>query len=559
KLRSNLSSYGIAIADYNNDGWDDVFVAGWSIVGGVYGTALFRNNGNMTFADVTDTADVGVSGSYPTALWGDFNNDRFVDLFIGGRDSLGFSKIFRNNGDETFTDVTTTSGIDVSISVGGAALGDYDKDGNIDLFVATRRRGDLLYKNISIGGTITFDDVSSAAQIGGPSSTIAMQPTWIDYNHDGWLDLFCVHDGFDVNRLYRNTGTFPFAEISASANLQSVGAGNSMGVTWNDFNNDGWEDVYITRIGEGGFYKNKGDGTFDNISHSSGADTNGMSWGVVFSDFDNDADENIFIINTYQFDLTKSLLFENRNGVFKNIAASANVALTTDGYGAATGDFDNDGDLDIIVANINGNNLVLRNNHTGNNHWVKIHLEGVLTNRYAIGTKTRVVAGGRSQIRIVDGGSSYCSQISPTLQFGLASATLIDSIEIFWTTGLKQYYTNLPIDTTYFFQEDTTLTSIRFHERPFVPPAIRLDQNYPNPFNPTTKFDFGIDTFSGDEAVTLKVFDLLGKEIATIVNDRLYPGIYSATLDASNLPGGIYLYRLTHGYTSITKKFVLMK
>jgi hypothetical protein len=559
-LVNSFNSFGCSVADYDNDGWDDIMVAGWNQC------ALYHNNHDSTFTDVATQAGVNVTGRNCVAILGDINNDGFPDLFIGARDMVGTNHLFINNGNGTFTDISSNAGIDTLVSVGTASFGDFNSDGKLDLFLATTGNApDKLYKNISTPGTVLFHDVSDSAAIGGNPSSPAMQATWMDYNHDGYPDLFCVHDGLSYkNRLYQNTGTFPFQDVAVSAHLDSIGVGNSMGTSWCDYNNDGWEDVYVTRIGKGGFYKNNGDGTFTNISQSSGADSNGMSWGVVFADFDNDGDEDIFIAGTQSFDGRKSFLYENVNGVFHNIAPAANAALAIDAYGVATGDFNNDGYEDIFVTKFSGGgqNRLLLNAKTATGHWVKFSLRGVTANRMAIGTKIRVVAGGVQRVRTISGGASYCSQVSPVLHVGLGTSTLIDTLEIFWKKDVVQRFTQLSVDTTYKITEGLPLTSVDERHQSPIPSQAELFQNYPNPFNPTTNFGFRISNFG---FVSLKVYDLLGREVATLVNEGKQPGTYTATWDASSMPSGIYVARMvvidrsTNFFSQSTKKIVLTK
>ena len=536
-LQSSVGSFGCGVADYDLDGWDDIVVTGWS------GCNLFHNTGQGTFDEVSQDAGIRVTGRYVVGIWGDLNNDGLPDLFLGARDSIGSNKIFLNTGNGQFIDATLTTGINPLASVGSAVFGDYNNDGKLDLFVATNDRSqDILYENVSTGDSVKFRDVSDSAGIGGSPYTSGMQATWIDYDHEGNPDLFCVHDGYVLNNLYRNPGSFPFHDVAQSANLASYGFANSMGVSWGDYNNDGWEDVYVTNIGRGGLYRNNGGRTFSDVTLESGADSNGMSWGVVWSDFDNDGDEDLYISDLYHFDGVKSFLYENRNGTFRNIAAAANAALTSDSYGAATGDFDNDGYEDIVVTNTGnppGGNILLFNNRSVAGHWAKVVLHGTIVNRMAIGTKVRVVAGGISQIRTVDGGSSYCSQMSPTLHFGLGSATAIDTLQIFWRREDIQQLHGLSVDTTYSITEDPAPTIVAV-ESP-LPGRTRLLHNYPNPFNPVTAVSFDLGQSS---SVQLKVYDLMGRSVATLLDEEKHPGKYTVTWDGSSSSSGIYLVKM---------------
>ncbi|GIV60179.1 MAG: hypothetical protein KatS3mg043_1268 [Rhodothermaceae bacterium] len=536
-----VTGYGVAVTDYDGDGWEDLLVttAGGSV-------KLFRNEGNLTFSDRTVDAGLGPGGRYFVPLWGDVNNDGHPDLFLG-RKSEGINRLFRNNGDGTFTDVTETAGIAPEADVAAATFGDFDGDGYIDLFLAVDRAPDLLYRNRSDLGDIRFEDVTGRAGVAGPPS-VAMQATWIDYNHDTRPDLFAVHDGNVESRLYVNEGFLPLRNVARETGIADVGAGNSMGIAWGDFDGDGWEDAYVTRIGRGGLYRNN-HGTFEEVAVARGADRNGMSWGVVFADLDNDGDLDLFIVNTSGYDESKSFLYVNENGHFTDRAAAAGAALHLDAYGLATGDFDRDGRLDLVIGAGEGLRL-LHNTTVPAGHHLTVRLEGRTTNRMALGTRIEVVAGGRTHVRTVSGGDSFCSQSSPTLHIGLGPATRVDTLRIFWRSDLVQTETNLNVDAHYTFIEPGEPTGI---EPEPLPGPFRLDPNYPNPFDTSTVLSF---TLPYPLHVTLTVFDLLGRPVATLVDAPRPPGPHRVLFEPGELPGGIYFYRLQAGSFTATRPLV---
>ncbi|MEZ4702117.1 MAG: FG-GAP-like repeat-containing protein [Rhodothermales bacterium] len=535
--------HGVAVADYDGDGWDDVYLAASQ-----GRSTLFKNLGAGVFEPMTLRAGVRVAGDAVNPLWGDFDNDGDPDLFVGVRSYTGdTSRLFANNGDGTFTDVTASSGIDSLAVVGSATLGDYDNDGWLDLFVATRESIDRLYRNAGQPG-IRFEDRSASANMAGISFSRAMQATWIDYDRDGRLDLFAVHDGNLTSRLYRQTTGFPpFTEVTASAGLAVDRS--SMGVAWGDYDNDGWPDVYVTNIDQGNLFRNRGDGTFEEVTAAAGAGRNGMSWGVVFADFDNDGDQDLFLANTSSFDGRASFLYENRDGVFVDVAADAGAAMTTDTYGVAAGDFNNDGRVDLFLADESGQNRLLLN-ETAAGNYVALRLEGVSANRSAVGARIRAVAGGVARYRTVDGGSSYCSQSSGVLQIGLAGAARLDTLEVFWPGGERQILTDLPIATRWTLVQDG---AVNVGLEPAPAPGTELSV-YPNPMRESATLVFTLNV-PGD--VRVELVDLLGRRVRLESFGILPAGSHRLVWPRAGLPAGLYLIRWRAGATIGTRSIVM--
>ncbi len=540
------STFGVAVADFDGDGWDDAFLTtsnGPSL--------LMRNNGDGTFSDVAQAAGITASGNHGVALWADLNGDARPDLFMGHR-GTGENRLYLNNGDGTFSDATAVSGLAVAAEVGSAAFGDYDGDGRLDLFLAVDRGPDLLFQNTSEGGRLYFTDVSAAAGIAGIAGSVAMQSTWFDYNHDGRLDLFCVHDGTTESRLHQNNGFLPLSDVARTARIADVGAGNSMGTAWFDFDGDGWEDAYVTRIGHGGLYRNNGDGTFTDVAVERGIDRNGMAWGVVPADFDNDGDQDVFIVNTSGFDGTPSLLYRNDDSFFTEIGAAAGAAFHLDAYGAATGDFNRDGRPDLLLA-ASGNTRLLLNTTPTDGHHVTLRLQGTTVNPSAVGIRVEIRAGGRTLVRSVSGGDSFCSQSSPTLHVGLGAATQIDTLRIFWSRDQVEERTALPVDTAFAFVEPARVTAV---ESAFPGEAFALGAAYPNPTTGPVTLPFTLDR---PAFVALTVYDLLGREVGVPLRERLAPGSYAVPVATGTWPDGVYFYRLSTGTTRQTRAFILRR
>ncbi|MDD8017355.1 MAG: FG-GAP-like repeat-containing protein [Bacteroidota bacterium] len=560
-LRTGAGNTGVAVADFDNDGWDDIFISNipYPFIGNdTTHSLLFRNNHDGTFSNITKQAGLWVYGGYKTSLWADVNNDGYPDLFMASDDGQGSSHLFINNKNGTFKDVTATSGIDSMALVATASFGDYNNDGKIDLLLATEGNVNLLlYKNISTKDSTKFIEVSQQSYLA--ESIVPMQVTFIDYDHDGNQDIYIVHDGTTPSLLYHNNGNERFTEVSATTGLRDVGVGNSMGVYWADFDGDGWEDVYVTRIRKGGMYRCQQNGTYQNIAAVVGAEKNGMSWGLVCEDFDNDGDIDMFIVNSYGYDLTRSLYYENNNGVYSDKAADYGIDYPIDFFGVACADFNNDGYLDIFAPAINGENKFLVNTKVNKGNWAKIKLYGVTVNTMAIGVRVRIVADGHTYIRSVTAGNGFISQMSQVLHFGLGAATVIDTMEIFWKKNYVQRFTQQKVNTTYLLTEgETPVTSVDNRQHTDRPLQFLLAQNYPNPFNPSTVISYQLPVNS---AVTLKLFDVLGREIATLVNEQQYAGSHNFQLSIHNfqLSSGVYFYQLRSQKYSETKKMVVLQ
>lgn len=551
-------NHGVSVVDFNCDGWDDIFFANISqtYTGDTTYCQLLLNNKNGTFTDITQTAGLKKYGSYKMGVWGDVNNDGFPDLFLCESYGQGTNRFFLNQQNGTFKEIIAESGIIPTATVSTAAFGDYNNDGKIDLYLATDYPElDYLYKNVSTENKVLFENVSTSAGVGGVSATVAMQVTFVDYNHDGFVDIYKVHDGYNESTLYHNNGDGTFSDRSRSTGLHDFGAGNSMGVYWNDDDNDGWEEVYVSRIGKGGLYKRQPDGTYHNVAESLGCEFNGMTWGVVWADFDNDGDDDLYMVNTFGYNQVHNLYYENINGRYFEKSKEYQLDLKCSHYGLASGDFNNDGYLDLVIAGSDGNNRLLINakNKTGN--WVKLKLIGKPINTMAIGAKVRIVAGGKNYYRTVTAGNSYASQMSPILHVGLHSTATIDTVEIQWTKNDIQVFTNVAVNTQYqITQGENIITSVSPTIQ--IPTSTSLAQNYPNPFNPTTTISFSLFR---EEHVVLTVFDLLGREITTLVNEIRSPGRYAVVFRGDHLPSGIYFYRLSTNNSIYTKKMTLVR
>ncbi|MFQ6040554.1 MAG: CRTAC1 family protein [Candidatus Poribacteria bacterium] len=472
---------GAAWFDYDNDGDLDIYFVNGADLPGMSSpvpptNALYRNNGDGTFTDVTEQAGVGDTNYGFSCAVGDYDNDGWDDIYVT---NFGPNLLYHNNGDGTFTDVTQTAGVGDKRWAAAAAFADYDNDGDIDLFVANyvdfnlednpvcTKLGvrlhcspdvfdgtqSILYRNNSDG---TFTDVTQQAGMVNPNDK-GMGVIWCDYDNDGDIDLFVANDR-TPDRLYQNNGDSTFTEIALLSGIALSETGtafSSMAPILGDIDNDGWFDLVVTNYNNepNCVYKNDGDGFFSDITYQSGIGGYGLyylSWGADFADFDNDGYIDLFIANgqldenieEIMLDLSyeePNQLFRNRgDGTFEDVSnqSGQGLLLKKVSRSAAFGDYDNDGDIDILVTNSHQTPDLLRNDTINENNWLIFETVGVKSNRDGIGTRIRVVADGKSQIREVKSGGSYPSHSDMRLHFGLGEATVADLVEIRWSSGL---------------------------------------------------------------------------------------------------------------------------
>jgi hypothetical protein len=512
---------GVAFFDYDNDGWLDIFlVNGTSLVPAERDrhptSFLFHNNRDGTFTDVTKKAGLTRSGWGQGCCVGDYDNDGFDDLFVT---YWGHNVLYHNNGDGTFTDVSEKAGVAGTGNSWGAGCCflDYDRDGHLDLFVANYvnfevsgapKPGEAGYCNYNdlpvpcgpqgfAGGTNilyrnrgdgTFADVSQQSGIARPSGPSKMvfvgrnwQPTGsygmgaaaADFDNDGWPDIYVASDSAP-SLLYRNNrdGTFRETAVAAGAALDENGVALSgMGVAVADYDGDGWLDIARTNFSEQvtTLYRNYGNGAFEDASIKAGFGVNRkyLGFGVGFLDFDNDGWKDLFLANGHVYSQIASrklhvsykepkILYRNlKNGRFEDVSSKMGPALRTENVarGCAVGDFDNDGDVDVIVNNLDGPPTLLRNDGGNKNNWIMVKCVGTKSNRSAIGTRVKVTCGEHSQIDEVMSGSSYYSQNDFRLHFGLGSVTKADRLDVAWPSGVKEIFSNLPANHMIILQE----------------------------------------------------------------------------------------------------------
>ena len=496
---------GVAFFDYDNDGWPDVFLVNGSTLAGFPKgqeptSHLYHNNRDGTFTDVTKKAGVALTGWGQGVCAGDYDNDGWEDLFVT---FWGHNVLLHNNGDGTFTDVTKKVGLwhDKARWGTGCAFVDYNRDGHLDLFVSeyvdfdpnhTPEPGSsslCQWKGISVmcgprglkgtrnelyhnNGDGTFSDVSDKTGVSKTEPYYCFTALTGDFDNDGWPDIFVACDS-TPSLLFHNNHDCTFAEIAVKAGVAYNEDGREeagMGADAMDYDGDGWLDIIRTNFSDetSTLYHNNGDGTFTDVTSVSGLGTNTqfLGWGTLFVDVDNDGWPDLFMANGHvypevdsnglssTFRERKVLYWNQHNGKFKDISLDAGPGITApfNSHGVAAADFDNDGALEILVNNSHDVPSLLKN-HGEHGNWISLKLVGTKSNRDAIGALVTVNSGGHQQVQEVRSGGSYISQRDFRLHFGLGKSTEAESVEVRWPSGVRQVFHAVDANKFYQIQE----------------------------------------------------------------------------------------------------------
>ncbi len=572
------ASRSVTWVDYDNDNDLDLFVTNGPRAG--QRAFLYRNDGapNYTFTKITDSPLVGDNARSDGSSWGDYDNDGDPDAYVatwyGDRNLF-----YDNSGAGAFTKITANTVVSDNDFSETCSWGDYDNDGFLDLYVAnsgdansTGPQRNYLYHN---NGNKTFTKITSGAI--ATEAFYSRGVNWVDYDDDGDFDMFVANEENQNNNLYRNllkeSGVASFEKITSSPLVAD--ASISWSASWGDYDNDGDLDVFVANFGgQNDFlFRNEGNGAFTKITSGVLITDGGHSACSGWGDYDNDGDLDLFVTNAYANVQLKNSLYRNQlmetgSPDFEKITAGDLVNDLGWSYGFSWGDYDGDGDLDVFIArtfNEAQNNAFFRNETRGR-HWLEINCVGTTSNRSAIGAKLHVKAAiaGKAvwQRRDIEGQSGYCGQ-NLQAHFGVGEATLIDSLKIVWPSGKVEVWRSIKADTVLTLTEGPA-SSVLEGAHNAAPREFELAQNFPNPLSaptalgqPATMIRY---TLPQPEVVSLIVYDMLGREVATLINAPRAAGEHQFFFRLpSEASAGIYFYRMTAGTFRATKKLVVAR
>lgn len=461
---------GVAAGDYDGDGWVDLYV-----VAGDAGTnALYRNRGDGTFEEVAHAAGVALSQRRSSGpVFADYDGDGHLDLFVGAVDSAG-PTLFRNRGNGSFQAQDTTRLFPTGPYT-SSTFGDYDLDGDLDLFVthwglfSRVRRIDHLWRN---NGDGTFSPATTEAglEIKTAAGPLGLQwsftANFADIDNDGWPDLLLASD-FGLSQVFLNNRGGTFTETTSEV----ISDENGMGAAVGDYDNDGDLDWFVTSIFDGTgvpreewgatgnrLYRNRGDGSFEDVTDASGVRDGSWGWAACFADFDNDGWLDLFHVNGWDgdpmfVDQPARLFMSNGDGSFSDRAAEAGVADRGDGRAVVCFDYDRDGDIDVFIGNHEGASRLYRN-EGGENGFLTVRLRGRSPNTEAIGARVHVMAGGRVQLRELRAGSNYVSQDPAEAHFGLGRSSIVDEVRVVWPGGEQTVSSAVALQQTLVIDQD---------------------------------------------------------------------------------------------------------
>lgn len=585
----------LACADYDGDGYVDIYVGNNGKFPETIGMPnfLYRNNGDGTFKEIAVEAGVADDRQTQGVAWGDFDNDGDPDLYVVN--DFAVNALYLNNGDGFFKDVTEAAGVVGGIDIVGGdqipngygvALGDIDNDGYLDIYVVNLGSANILYHN---NGNGTFTDITEQAKVKagiGPQSA-GTAAVFSDFNGDGKQDLFAINGYGLPSFFYVNTDNGFNDETSEAG----VGENDdSEGVAVGDYDNDGDMDLYVTNFAgaEGAplqniLYRNNGKGIFEDATEEAGLVGENYSLGAVFGDLDNDGYLDLYVVNNGE----PNILYRNNgDGTFEDITADAGVGNINLGTTATLLDINNDGYLDIYVANSGfsdeeaGEPDILYQNNGGTNNWLQAQLIGVMSNKSGIGAKIVVSAGNLHLTREISGGTGY-QQDSLIASFGLGDHAQADNVEVIWPSGIVQNLTNVKANQQIIIEEGNQTPVESYGKDALAWGKVKqseakdqqknrmaiseLGQNYPNPFNPETWIPYCLNR---DSQVVISIYNSQGQLVKKLEPGYKTAGLYlskekAAYWDGKNsqeeyLSSGVYFYQIqADGFTDVRKMLLI--
>jgi len=565
------SAGGVAVGDYDRDGWYDLYV----VRGNIGPNLLFRNLGNGTFQEVGAAAGVNISaanGSGPA--FADYNGDGWLDLVLGGIDPTR-PRIFRNQTNNTFTEVTSTCGISTIFNTFGCTFGDYDLDEDLDLFLThwgPIGSPDHLWRNNGNGTFTSVDSDAGLDILSDEGADYTFTANFADIDSDGDPDLLVAAD-FDRSKVFLNDGDGTFTNVTSAV----ISDENGMGAAVGDYDNDGDLDWFVSSVWdpngdpEGSWgvtgnrlYRNTGAGVFQDATTAAGVRQGWWGWGSSFADFNNDGHLDLLHVNgwnTVEFDRDSTRLFvANGNATFTEMSYTLGLRDVGQGRGVACFDYDHDGDLDVFIAN-NGSGPAFFRNDGGNAlKYLSVRLAGPAPNTEGIGARVFVTAGGVTQMREIRCGNNFVSQDPAEAHFGLGSATLVTELRVEWPDGVTTVLHGIAANQRLVLDQNATGVSPSAASAP-ADAAIQLSAGAPNPFRASTTLRFRLPQHSD---VSVRVYTVAGRRVATLADGPRAAGEHRVEWDGRDAAGrfasaGSYVVRLESPSGAVTRRITLVR
>ncbi|MFN0149652.1 MAG: FG-GAP-like repeat-containing protein [bacterium] len=565
---------GVAAGDYDNDGYVDFY----AVRGNIGRNLLYRNLRDGRFEERAIAAGIGITGAQGCGpVFADYDGDGWLDLLIGGFEGTA-PRLFRNQGNGTFTDVTVASGITYTGNSVSSAFGDYDRDGDLDLFMthwgAPQFTRGHLWRNNGNGTFTSADSLAGFDAFGDDLIEYTWSANFADINNDDWPDLLVCSD-FEHSEIYLNDGDGTFTCVTTGI----ISDENGMGSAVADYDADGDLDWFVASIwdpdgipdptwGASGnrLYQNQGAGTFADVTTAAGVRQGYWGWGSSFADFNNDGSLDLFHVNGAHlappFVADPSRLFvSNGNGTFSEMGASLGVADTGQGRGVSCFDIERDGDLDIFVANNSQAPILYRNEGGNAGRWITIKLVGLSPNTQAIGARVLVTAGGVTQMRELRAGTNYVSQDPAEAHFGIGSATTVSEVRIEWPNGQVDIHNGLAPNYFLVFDQSGMTSVPSAVGGNLAAGLISLGPVAPNPVGGSTTIEFRI---AETAPVSLRLFDASGRAVRTLLDEVRAAGAHTVGWDGRDaaerdVPAGLYFYRVESLGTAESGKLVVLR